>query len=193
MSQVLLYCRTKVAEPLAEQTVTHLAEQLYLAGHHVDITHSLNIPRLILNSYQTVHLVIESHPLTLNEVFHLALCKALQKNTLVSVLNSNLNLNHASWMKACKPDALSVSQTNHLKHYRTVTGNKFILPAWPRCETPPRPTVFKHKAFFVPVVESRDEVFNYPTDDVVFFDGRVLLKDFSALQLRKKVDRFGQP
>lgn len=186
MSQVLLYSRTKAQEPLAEQTVTQLAEQLYVVGHQVDITHSLNIPRLILNSYQTIHLVIESHPLTLNEIFHLTLCKALQKNTLVSVLNSNLHLNQTSWLKACKPDAISVSQTNHLKYYRAVTGNKFIMPAWPRCETTARPSIFKHKAFFVPLVEKIDEVFDYPTDEVIYFDGRVLLQEFSALQLRKK-------
>lgn len=186
MSQVLLYCRTKAKEPLAEQTVTQLAEQLYLAGHQVDITHSLNIPRLILNTYQTVHLVIESHPLTINETFHLALCNALQKNTLVSLLNSNLHLPQASWLRACRPDAISVSQTNHLKYYRSVSGAKFIMPAWPRCETATRPSAFKHKAFIVPIVEKMDEVFDYPTDEVIYFDGHVLLKDYSALQLRKK-------
>lgn len=89
-------------------------------------------------------------------------------------------------MKACKPDAISVSQTNHLKYYRAVAGNKFIMPAWPRCETTMRPSAFKHKAFFVPIVESFDEVFDYTTDELIYFDGHILLKEFSALQLRKK-------
>ncbi|MCC2679546.1 MAG: hypothetical protein K0R29_2122, partial [Pseudobdellovibrio sp.] len=59
MSQVLLYSRPKAIEPMADQTVCILAEQLQFSGHQVDIANTLNIPRLILNSYETIHLVLE--------------------------------------------------------------------------------------------------------------------------------------
>ena len=91
MSYVLLYSRN-THEAVAEQTALTLSEQLQLAGQNVDICHSLNIPRLILNSYQCVHMIIESLPLTANEAFNLGVCKALGKATVISVLNSEKNL-----------------------------------------------------------------------------------------------------
>ena len=185
MSQILLYSRTKSKEPAADQTLSILAEQLQFAGHNVDITNSLNIPRLILNSYQTVHLVIEDLPLTANEAFHLGICKALGKNTLISILNSDRNLKKA-FLNFIKPDAVSVSQTNHFKYYRTVASNKFVFSAFPKNEAASRKQVFKHSAFLIPLNEKLEEVSNINISSSVYFDGRRLLKKSNSTQLRKK-------
>lgn len=185
MNNVLLYCRTKATSPIAEQSVCILAEQLQHSGHQVDITHSLNIPRLILNSYQTVHLVIENLPLTTSEALHFGLCKALGKTTVISILNSDRNLKKA-FINFIQPDAFSVSQTNHLKHYRSITCNKFVLPAFPKTEAPARKSQYKHEAFLIPLQSKLDEVFAVTLKDTVYFDGRKLLKNFTSLQLRKK-------
>lgn len=186
MNQILLYSRPKSKEPMAEQTVTVLAEHLQNAGHHVDIAHSLNIPRLILNSYETVHLVIESLPISAGEAVHLGLCKALGKNTLISILNSDRNLKKA-FLNFVKPDAISVSQTNHLRHYRAVSGNKFVLPAFLKRETSSRKTAFKHEAFLIPLNQKLEEVLEFSINSTVYFDGRNLLnKKTNSSQLRKK-------
>ncbi len=186
MSQILIYCRAKIKEPLAERTVTQLAEQLYLIGHQVDITHSLNIPRLILNNYHTLHLVIEKLPLTALEAFHLTLCKALQKNTLVSLLDHHQNMNQISFLRFVGPDALSLSQTNYFKYYRSVNSLKFILAAWPLNQNIKSNSSYQHKAYLVPLLSEFDEIYQYKTTDVMYFDGQVLLKKYSASQLRKK-------
>jgi hypothetical protein len=185
MNNVLLYCRTKATSPIAEQSVCILAEQLQHNGHQVDISHSLNIPRLILNSYQTVHLVIENLPLTTNEAIHFGLCKALGKTTIISILNSDRNLKKA-FINFIQPDALSVSQTNHLKHYRSITCNKFVLPAFPKSEITARKSQYNHEAFLIPLQSKLDEVFPITLKDSVYFDGRKLLKSFTSLELRKK-------
>ena len=185
MNNVLLYCRTKATSPIAEQSVSILAEQLQHSGHQVDISHSLNIPRLILNSYQTVHLIVENLPLTTNEALHFGLCKALGKTTIVSILNSDRNLKKA-FINFIQPDALSVSQTNHLKYYRGITCNKFVLPALPKTDAQARKSQYKHEAFLIPLQSKLDEVFAVTLKDTVYFDGRKLLKAFTSLQLRKK-------
>ena len=186
MSQVLLYSRPKAKEPTAEQTVCTLAEQLQSAGHHVEISNSLNIPRLILNSYDTVHLVIETLPITAGEAVHLGICKALGKNTLISILNSDRNLKKA-FLNFVKPDAISVSQTNHLKYYRGASGNKFVLPAFPKKEAAGRKSTFKHEAFLIPLHQKLEEALNFNIDSTVYFDGRHLLnKKTNSIQLRKK-------
>lgn len=174
MSQVLLYSRSKTQEPMAEQTVCILAEQLQHSGHQVDICNSLNIPRLVLNSYETVHLVIEDLPMTPNEAVHLGICKALGKNTLVSILNSDRNLKKG-FLNFVKPDAISVSQTNHLKYYRAIAGNKFVLPAFLKKENAVRKTAFKHEAFLVPLSQKLEEAFEFNIGSTVYFDGRKLL------------------
>lgn len=186
MSQILLYSRSKSKEPAAEQTTNLLSEQLQFAGHHVDICHSLNIPRLILNSYQTVHMIVENLPISTNEALHFGICKALGKNTVVSVLNSDRNLRKA-FLNFVKPDAISVSQTNHLKHYRSVGINKFVLPAFPKKEGNGRKVAYSHEAFLIPLNEKLEEALQFKVDSTVYFDGRRLInKKTNSTQLRKK-------
>ena len=186
MSHILLYSRIKAKEPAAEQTINLLSEQLQFAGHQVDICHSLNIPRLILNSYQTVHMVIENLPITANEALHFGICKALRKNTVVSVLNSDRNLRKA-FLNFVKPDAISVSQTNHLRHYRSVGVNKFVLPAFPKNEGNAKKSAFSHEAFLIPLNQTIEEALKFKIDSTVYFDGRSLLnKKTNSTQLRKK-------
>lgn len=186
MSHILLYSRPKAQEPIAEQTVVQLAEQLDLIGHQVDITHSLNIPRLILNTYETIHLVVDHLPLTVNESFHLGLCKALQKNTLVSLLNSDRFLNQLSPIKIVSPDAMSVSQTNHLKYYRGLSAHKFIMPALPLPQQNMRSAAFKLKGHLTPLLNNLEEAIAFNLSEPIFFDGRLLLKNSTASQLRRK-------
>jgi hypothetical protein len=186
MSEILLYSRPKTKEPTADQTVNTLAEQLSHAGHQVDITNSLNIPRLILNSYQTVHLVVENLPISPNEAFHLGVCKALGKNTLISILNSDRNLKKG-FLNFVKPDAISVSQTNHLKHYRAIGVNKFVLPAFPKKAVNARKSAFKHEAFLIPLNARLEEAIELKVHSTVYFDGRKLLNEkMNSIQLRKK-------
>jgi hypothetical protein len=186
MSQVLLYSRPKTIEPMADQTVCILAEQLQFSGHQVDIANTLNIPRLILNSYETIHLVLENLPMTASEALHLGICKALGKNTLVSILNSDRNLKKG-FLNFVKPDAISVSQTNHLKYYRAMAGNKFVLPAFLKKENPVRKSAFKHDAFLIPLSQKLEEAFDFNINSTVYFDGRKLLnKKTNSIQLRKK-------
>ena len=185
MNQILLYCRKKSIHPIADQTLTLLAEQLELSGHHVDITHSLNIPRLILNSYQTVHLVLESLPLTTNESLHFGICKALGKATVVSVLNSDRNIKKA-FLNFVQPDAFSVSQTDHLKWYRNISANKFVLPAFPQSQNNFRNSQFKFDCLLVPLSSKIEEAFEIKFKGTVYFDGRCLLQNQSSLNLRKR-------
>ena len=185
MNQVLLYCRRKSVHPIADQTVTLLAEQLELSGHHVDITHSLNIPRLILNSYQTVHLILESLPLTANEALHFGICKALGKATVISVLNSDRNIKKA-FLNFVQPDAFSVSQTDHLKWYRNITANKFVLPAFPKAQNNYRNSQFKFDSLLVPLSSKIEEALSIKFEGTVYFDGRRLLQNQNSLSLRKR-------
>ncbi len=186
MSQVLLYSRPQSNHPAAEKTINILAEQLQHIGLNVDIAHSLNIPRLILNSYQTVHLVIDQLPLTASEAFHFAICKALGKSTLISILNSDRNLKKA-FLNFVKPDALSVSQTNHFKNYRNISCNKFVFPALPKTDSPSKSRAFQGDSFLIPLHEKLDEVFQFTLNKTIYFDGRRLVvgKQNSNL-IRKK-------
>ncbi|MGZ3690641.1 MAG: hypothetical protein ACXVAX_04010 [Pseudobdellovibrio sp.] len=185
MSQVLLYSRPHSIHPASEKTINILSEQLQHIGINVDIAHTLNIPRLILNSYQTVHLVIDQLPLTANEAFHFAVCKALGKSTLISILNSDRNLKKA-FLNFVKPDALSVSQTNHFKHYRNISCNKFVFPALPKTENAGKKTAFNGDSFLIPLHEKLDEVFQFTLDKTIYFDGRSLVTKQNSGQIRKK-------
>ena len=185
MNKVLIYCRPKSSEYMAEQTANILYEQLQQIGLDVDISHSLNLPRLILNSYQTVHFIIENLPLSVNEIIQLAICRALGKSTIISVLNSDNKINR-SVLDFVKPDAFSVSQTNHLKIYRNITCNKFILPAFPKTDVSGKKNNFNGQAFLIPLQNNIDEAFDCKIGDTVYFDGRKLLKKQGASQLRKK-------
>jgi hypothetical protein len=171
MNNILLYSRSKKNEAIAEQTASLLVEQLQHLGLHVEITQALNLPRLILNSYQTVHFIIENLPLNINESFHFAVCKALGKTTLLSVLNSERKPNR-DFLDFVRPDAFSVSQTNHLKLYRNIVGNKFIFSAFPKTESPAKKSTFKSQGFLVPLQLKIDEVLTVKTTEDVYFDGR---------------------
>lgn len=186
MNTVLIYSRPRKQEPVAEQTAVILLEQLQQLGLQVEMTHALNLPRLILNSYSTVHLIVEDLPLDVNEAFHLAICKALGKSTLVSVLNSDKKPNR-NLLDYIKPDAFGVSQTNHLKLYRSITGNKFIFPALPHAEASARKAPFSAEAFLIPLQSRLEEAFDIKTGTPVYFDGRKLIrKGAGSAQLRKK-------
>lgn len=185
MNKVLIYCRPKSTEPVAEQTTNILSEQLQQLGLDVDISHAINLPRLILNSYQTVHFIIENLPLNVNESVHLAICKALGKSTIISVLNSGTKMNK-SVLDFVKPDAFSVSQTNHLKLYRNITSNKFILSAFPKAEPQGRQTNFKSQGFLIPLQSKIEEALQFKINGSIYFDGRKLLKKHGSSLLRKK-------
>lgn len=182
---ILIYSRSRQREKIAEQTVNVMTEQLQHLGLHVEITNSLNLPRLILNSYQVVHLVIEELPLTANEALHVGLCRALGKSTVLSLLNSDHHQNR-TWFNLVKPDAMSVSQTNHLKYYRDFTGNKFVLSAFPKAENNFKKADYGHTGYLFPIQNKLEEALQFKTDETVFFDGRKLLNKKSSLQLRKK-------
>lgn len=182
---ILIYSRPKERESIAEQTINILTEQLQQLGLHVEITHSLNLPRLILNSYQVVHLVIEQLPLTANEALHLGICKALGKPTILSLLNSDRH-NSRTLLNFVKPDALSVSQTNHLKYYRDFPCNKFLLSAFPKAAVNFKKSSFKNEGFLFPIQKTMDEATAFKTEATIYFDGRKLLNKRTSLQLRKK-------
>ncbi len=185
MNNILIYTRLKKLETVAEQTAHILSQQLQQIGLNVEVCNSLNLPRLILNSYQTVHFIVESLPLNVNEVFHLAVCKALGKATILSVLNSEKKITK-SFLDFISPDAFSVSQTNHLKLYRNLNCNKFIFSAFPKTDGSGKKTIFKHEAYLIPIENKLDEVFQFHLDSTVYFDGRKLLNKYSSSQLRKK-------
>lgn len=170
---------------MAEQTTNILSEQLQQLGLHVEISHTLNLPRLILNSYQTVHVIIENLPLNINESIHLAICKALRKSTIISVLNSDKKTGK-DFLDFIEPDAFSVSQTNHLKLYRNITCNKFILSAFPKTVLPAKKSSFKNQAYLIPLQNKIEEAFEFKVNGPIYFDGRKLLKKQGSSQLRKK-------
>ena len=185
MNKVLIYCRPKNVESVAEQTAGILSEQFQQLGIQVDISHALNLPRLILNPYQTVHFIIENLPLSMNESVHLAVCKALGKSTIVSILNSEKKINR-SFLEYVRPDAFSVSQTNHFKLYRNITCNKFIFSAFPKTSSAEKKCAFKRQAFLIPLQSRLEEAFDLNVASTVYFDGRKLLKHSGSSQLRKK-------
>ena len=185
MGNILLYSRKSVKSPTSDRTVSLLSEQLQQIGHQVDVSHSLNIPRLILNSYDAVHLVIENLPLTANEALHLGICKALGKSTLISILNSDRNLKRA-FLNFIRPDALSVSQTNHFKYYRNISANKFILPAFPNLEIGFKKCEYRHEAVLVPLFEDFSEAVELNLPGTVYIDGRKLTKKRSSATVRKE-------
>ena len=193
MNNILIYCRpvnsnernSVKSNSIADQTVSILSEQLQHLGLHVEISHSLNFPRLLLNSYQTVHFIIEDMPLSLNEAFYFSICNALGKSTVLSILNSERKITQ-SWLDFIKPDAFSVSQTNHLKLYRQISGNKFIFSAFPKAANSTKKTKFKGDALLIPLQNKIDEVFEYKLKATVYFDGRKLLNYQASAPLRKK-------
>lgn len=185
MNNVLIYCRATSKERTAERTAEILSEELQQIGYHTENCHKLNIARLLLNPYQTVHFVVEDLPLNLNEVLFLAVAKALNKSTLVSVLNSEKKISKG-FFEFLKPDAFSVSQTNHLKNFRFLSSNKFIFSPLYKTEGTAKKNAFQHAAFLIPLHQKMDEALNIKLQGTLYFDGRKLLKKSSSSQLRKK-------
>lgn len=190
MISVLLYSRKN------EAMTEIIAQQLEELGFHPETTSLINLPRLILNNYQVIHFVVDQLPLTLNEFVCLTSAKALGKAVVLSVLNpkpSDKNLiltsNPKSFANWFYPDALTVSQTNHLKIFRDLTSQKMILPSL----FDMKKLVAKQKrsesaicGFLFPLFKSLDEAIELQTDKAVYFDGRKLLSKYSSSELRKK-------
>lgn len=185
MNNVLIYCRSQKSESIAEQTADILSLQLQQVGFTVEISHALNLPRLLLNPYNALHIIVETLPLSANEIFFLGIAKAMGKTTVLSVLNSEKKQSR-SLLDYIKPDAFSVSQTNHLKLYRHITCNKFIFSAFPKSKVAAKKQSFKSEALLIPLQSKIDEAFDYNIDKPVYFDGRKLTKNQGSSQLRKK-------
>jgi len=188
MISVLLYSRGN------EAMTGVIADQLDTLGYRVEQTQIITIPRLILNSYNVIHFIIDQLPLTVNELFCLSSAKALGKAVVISVLNakpSDKNFlltaksTFTSWML---PDAITVSQTNHLKIFRDFTAQKMIVPTLFQIKTVPKTEKSEQSivGFLFPLFENLDEALQLISEKPVYFDGRKLLEKFSSSQLRKK-------
>ena len=141
MISVLLYSRKN------EAMTQIISDQLETLGYNTEQTQIVTIPRLILNNYQVIHFVIESLPLTTNEFLCLTSAKALGKAVVISILNAKpsdknfLLASKSSLLNWMLPDALTVSQTNHLKIFRDFTAQKMIVPTLFEMKLAPKKTV----------------------------------------------------
>ncbi|MFZ3230773.1 MAG: hypothetical protein WA160_11255 [Pseudobdellovibrio sp.] len=189
MISVLLYSR-------GNKSITSIiADQLDILGYSTEETRIINLPRLILNPYQVIHFIIDTLPLTLNEFLCLTAAKALGKAVVVSVLNpkpSDKNLilssksNLTNWIY---PDALTVSQTNHLKIFRDFTSLKMIFPAlFDTKNLAPNKKKSDQSigGFLFPLFSTLEEAVDFESEKIVYFDGRNLLSKYSSSHLRKK-------
>lgn len=165
-----------------------MAEQLDLLGFQTEQTSMINIPRLVLNSYQVIHLIIPSLPLTWNEVLCMTAAKALGKAVVLTVLDAPpaTQLRSLTWTT---PDALTVSQTNYLKLFRSSPGIKMIIPSlfenqFVKIEPVTNPTAVT--GFVFPLLKNLQEGLQLETDRPVYFDGRRLVEATSSSQLRKQ-------
>ncbi len=191
MNQVLVYSRAP--EKKVNASVEMFCEKLSEMGHNTEQTHSTNWTRIFLNHYDLIHLFIEELPLTVNEVFFLSLAKAVGKPTVLSLFNSDMKLTKPL-AALVHPDALTVSQTNHFQYYRDWSCAKSVLPLIPFVKSSTDAIIKKHQAqpFFIPLEKDLDEVFNYNVTSETYFDGRILLKNLTATQLRKKWNQYLQ-
>ena len=162
-----------------------MADQLDQLGFQTEQSLVINLPRLILNSYHVIHFIVSTLPLSLNELFCMSAAKALGKAIVLTVLDapSSQSLQSLSWIN---PDALTVSQTDHLKLYRSKTSTKMIIPTLfeSQIETPHKPA--RVTGYIFPLIEKLDEGINFQTEKPVFFDGRKLLSKYTSSQLRKQ-------
>lgn len=188
MISVLLYSRHN------EAMTNIIADQLETLGYQTEQTQSLTIPRMILNAAKIIHLVIESLPLTPNEFLCLTSAKALGKPVVISILNSkptdkNFLLasksNLLNWML---PDALTVSQTNHLKIFRNFTSQKMIVPVLFELKEVPKSATSDQaiNGFIFPVFNELEEAAQFESEKPVYVDGRHLLKRYSSSALRQR-------
>ena len=184
MNRVLIYSR------MADPSLDLLCEQLSSIGISNQQTQHLNAARLLLESAQVVHVFIEAWPLTVRELVFLSLASALGRAVVVSVFNSHQFIGTA-WYPFFKPDAFTVSQTNHLKFYRQMTCVKMILAKPLRIKKNSSPLSFNphhqqsEKAFFIPLYENLNEVDSFQSEHCIFIDGRRLLKKQTASEIRK--------
>ncbi len=180
MIQVLLYSRKSTA------ATDQLAEQLQSVGFSVEQTQSLNIPRLILNSYQVVHFVIDELPLSVKESVFMTLIKSLGKVTLLSIYNFENKVSKKTFSFLC-PDGLTVSQTNYLKFFRGWNCPKIILP----CLFEVSPAKQQTKAtessgpILIPLYSDLNTATKIKTKREVYFDARALLADANSASIRK--------
>ncbi len=191
MNRILVYSR--INEKLLNSSIEIICEKLSEIGVHTEQTHSARLARMVLNSYQTVHLFVEKLPLTFNELIFISFAKTLGKATVLSIFNSDGKLSKPLISLFC-PDALTVSQTNHLKFYRDWLCTKSLLPLIPKFKTNiSAQSHFKTKQpYLVPLNQSLEEAFSYDLRCETFFDGRLLLATNTSTQLRKKWNHFLQ-
>lgn len=185
MISVLLY--SKKNDEMSEV----LADQLDLLGFQVEQTSVISLPRLVLNSYQIIHYIVPTVNLSANEIFCLALAKALGKSVVISLLNAPKSelMQTFNWLH---PDGLTVSQTNYLKFFRSKTANKMIVPVLfkPSVKKVAVTSANPVQGFMFPLQENLEEALALSLDKPVFFDGRKLLPQFTSSQLRKKWTEF---
>lgn len=167
-----------------------MADQLEQLGYATEQTNILNLPRLILNPFQVLHLIIDHLPLTLKEMLYITVAKNLGKAVVLSLLNANKNesqpmQNHLmSWLH---PDALTVSQTDYLKIFRQKSSIKMIIPSLLEFPITPMKRISEPiTGFLFPLFQSLDEATQLNSTKPVYFDGRNLLKNHSSSKLRKK-------
>ncbi len=163
-----------------------IADQLEQLGFQAEQTSVINLPRIILNSYHVIHFITPALPLTLNEQFCMTAAKALGKAVVLSVLDAPTPRSALTDLNWVNPDALTVSQTNYLKLFRSKTANKMIIP-----ELFENATMVSHKpscvtGFVIPLLEKIDECIHFQSQKPVYFDGRKLLSQYSSSQLRKQ-------
>lgn len=188
MISVLLYSRKN------EAMTQIISDQLETLGYNTEQTQIVTIPRLILNNYQVIHFVIESLPLTTNEFLCLTSAKALGKAVVISILNAKpsdknfLIASKSSLLNWMLPDALTVSQTNHLKIFRDFTAQKMIVPTLFEMKTAPKKTISNEPitGFVFPLFEKLEEATEIHSEKPVYFDGRQLLAKNDSSDLRKK-------
>lgn len=165
-----------------------MAEQLELLGFQTEQTAVINVPRLVLNSYQIIHFIIQALPLSWNESLSMAAAKALGKAVVLTVLDAP-PANQFQGLSWNSPDALTVSQTNYLKLFRSSAGNKMIIPSlfenqFVKTEPATYPTAIA--GFVFPLLKNLHEGLQLETDRPVYFDGRKLVEATSSSQLRKQ-------
>lgn len=180
MNNILIYSRK------SKPSVDLLVEELQAIGFNVDQTQSLNLPRIILNPYNTVHFLIDDLPLTIKEAIFLSFIKSLGKATILSVFNFNSKISKKAFNFLC-PDALSVSQTNHLKFFRSWNCHKDIVPSLPQLTTSPLRANLDQacSSFLFPIQSLLEEAVQIKTKQDIYFDARKLLIKHSSVELRK--------
>jgi hypothetical protein len=189
MNQILIYSRVKNTQ--INKSIESLCEKLNQIGYNTEQTHVTHLARLFLNPYQAVHLFIEELPLSMNELFFISFAKTLGKATILSLFNTHEKVSKPRLTLFC-PDALTVSQTNHLQFFRDWNCAKSLLPLFPfyKLQNISELSVTENRPYLIPLEKSLDEVFNFKHLPETYFDGRTLLKKYSTTDLRKKWNTF---